>query len=130
MDIKIDKPPNKNEGGVLALLWRKILLENNFMPAMGMLINRYLRSYDTTDGRVSNMKKKNRSTLITNITARDMSFKVFLDLVFNFLKAKRLDITIKITHNSGKSSVHSVTVEGGNFNNDDTEEEGEDNVGS
>lgn len=111
MSININKPPNKNESGVLTVLWRKILVENNLMPAMGLFVDRYLKKYDSTGSRVSNAKKKNRSTLITNISAPEMSFKCFIDLLFNFLRCKRLDISIKITHENGKTSIHSVSVD-------------------
>lgn len=110
-DVNINKPPNKNESGILTVLWRKILTENNLMPAIGMFINRYIKQYDSSLSKVSNVKKKNRSTLITNITAPEMSFKCFIDLVFNFLRARRLDISIKITHENGKTSTHFVSVD-------------------
>lgn len=114
-DINFNKPPNKNESGVLAYLWRKILLENNLMPSLGMLISRYIKEQDITAGRVSNLKKKNKTTLVNNIGAQEMTFKTFLDLIFNFLKVRRLDISIKLTYHNDKTSEHSVSIDGSNF---------------
>lgn len=111
MDININKPPNKNESGVLAALWRKILIENNFMPALGMLVSRYLKDQEAKEGRVKNLRKKNRSTVVNNIAATEMTFKTFLDLIFNLLKVKRCDISIKLTYHNGNTSTHSVSVD-------------------
>lgn len=109
-DYKLDKPVSKNESGILAKLWRKILIDNNFLPALDLLVKRYIERNDILAGRVTNFKKKNKSTITTNITAPEMTFKTFLDLVFNLLRAKRLDISIKVTFHSGKETVHSVSI--------------------
>ena len=66
MDTKFDKSVSNNESGVLAKLWRKIISENNLLPQIGMLINKYLDE-DETNQRVQAYKKKNRSTLTENI---------------------------------------------------------------
>ena len=95
MDTKFDKSVTNNESGVLAKLWRKIISENNLLPQIGMLINKYLDE-DETNQRVQAYKKKNRSTLTENIFASEMSIKVFLYLIFKVLRAKKIDISIKV----------------------------------
>lgn len=122
-DFDLNKPPNKNESGVLALLWRKILKENNFMPALGMLVNRYMREQDQAALKQPTLKKKNRATLITNITAPEMTIKTFFDLVFRFIKAKKITITVKVTYNNDDTSVHSISVDGSNFQHEHEENE-------
>lgn len=109
-------PPSRKVSGVLVVLWRKILLENRLNRALTPLIARYLN--DTN--RVGNSKRKNKATLKANIFATDMTFKTFIDLVFNLLKATRLDISIKVTFVNGKSSTHSVSIDARNV------QEGED----
>lgn len=123
-DYKLDKPVSSNESGVLAKLWRKILKENNFMPALDLLVKRYLDTNDILKGRNKNHKNKTRSTIIANIAATEMTFKTFLDLVFNLLRAKRLDISIKVTMQSGKTSTHSISL-----TNDDMAKLPEDDTG-
>lgn len=109
-DLKFDKQISNNESGVLAKLWRKILIENNLENALPLLINMYIKNNDETDGRSLTVKKKNKSTLTSNITATDMTFKTFLDLVFRLLKVTKIDISVKLTFSNGRETTHSVSA--------------------
>lgn len=111
-DIDLDKPHSQNEAGVLTMLWRRILKDNRLTPPsrLNPFIDRYLETNDPTEGRVANLKKKNKATIIKNITAPEMTFKTFLDLVFNFLGVVKIDLSIKIHFPNGDNSVHTVTV--------------------
>lgn len=106
---------SNTESGVLAKIWRKILIERRITPSLGLLIDRYLQDQHLNeDNLAKNVKKKNRSTLISNITAKEMTIKTFLDLLRNLLKVKRLVIHIEITTAGGETSVHSLSVTGEN----------------
>lgn len=117
MDTKFDKPVSSNEPGVLARLWRKIITENNLKHNLNMLIDRYLET-TAINQRVKNLKRKNRSTLIDNITASEMSIKTFLYLIFRVLRAKKLEISIKVTFPNDKESIHGVSIDGSYYNDD------------
>jgi hypothetical protein len=110
-DIKFDQV-SRSEGGTLAKLWRKILEENNYLPAIPFLVNRYIRTTNEMSNRVTDVKRKTKSTLIANITATDMTFKTFTDLLFNFLRVKRIEITVKVTLPNDTVREHSITVKG------------------
>lgn len=125
MDYKLDKPVSNNESGVLAKLWRKIITENNYLPALDLLVRRYMEENDIAAGRIKNVKRKTKTTVVSNITATEMTFKTFLDLVFNLLKAKRLDISIKVTLHSGKESIHSISIQNVDISKVDKSEEEE-----
>lgn len=73
-------------------------------------MDRYLKVQDQEVGSIPGVKKKNKSTLIANVTASEMTMKTFVDLVFRFLRARSLTISIKVTFHNGKESVHSVSV--------------------
>lgn len=118
MDAKFDKPVSSNEPGVLARLWRKIITENNLTHNLNMLINRYLEN-SSINQRVKNLKRKNRSTLIDNITASEMSIKTFLYLIFRLLRAKKLDISIKVTFPNGRESIHGISIDGSYYNDNE-----------
>lgn len=109
-DFKFDKPIDNNESGILAKFWRKIVLENNYEPSLGLLVKRYIDTNDFLAGRIENHRKKTKSTIMSNICASGMTFKTFLDLVFNLLRAKKLDISIKLTMASGRESIHSLSI--------------------
>lgn len=109
-DFKFDKPIDNNESGILARFWRKIVLENNYEPSLGLLVKRYIDTNDFLAGRIENHRKKTKSTIMSNICASGMTFKTFLDLVFNLLRAKKLDISIKLTTHSGRESIHSISI--------------------
>jgi len=97
------------EGGVLAALFRKVMIENNLTKAKDYLIQRYVDK--TKSGSSSkNIERKTKSSLIKYITAEDMSWKTFLSLMFDFIGAVKLDITVKVTFPNGNSSVHTTTV--------------------
>jgi len=106
----LTEPTSNTGSGVLAKLWRKILIDNGYLPALGVLMDRYLKVQDQEVGSIPGVKKKNKSTLIANVTASEMTMKTFVDLVFRFLRARSLTISIKVTFHNGKESVHSVSV--------------------
>lgn len=110
---KLSEPTSKTESGVLAKLWRSILRENGYAPALGPLVERYLTSQEEMTKRIPSLKKKNKSTLVSNITSTEMTIKTFLDLVFNLLRVRKLDISVKLTFHNGKETVHSVSVKYG-----------------
>ena len=101
------KPISTKEGGVLASLFRKIVIENNLINSLDYLIDRYVTE---TGSKSKNIKRKNRSSLIKYISANDMTWKTFLTLVFDFLGAIKLEFTIKVTFPNKHESVHKVTL--------------------
>lgn len=119
-NIVFEEKVSNTESGVLACLWRKILTERKIIPSLGLLIDRYLQDQQLNEENSSNnIKKKNRSTLISNITAKEMTIKTFLDLIINLIKVKKLVIHIEITTIGGETSVHSLSVAGEKTSTDD-----------
>lgn len=109
-DIKFNKPISKNESGVLAALWRNIIKTNNLAHALDYLVLKYVsRSANKSSG--ENIRLKNKSTLLANITSPEMSIKVFFDLLFNYLCVKKVSFTVKLTFINGDESVHTVNVD-------------------
>lgn len=131
-DIKLDtKPVNKDHTGVLASLWRKVILENKLSTYLGIMVNNYLSKSKALDSKSDAIKRKNKTTLVENITASKMTFKTFVDLLFNVVGCIKLDISIKVYFKGGKTSVHTVTlthVE--NTDDEETEDEGKDTPSS
>lgn len=108
MSIEVDfsKKTSTTETGILAKLWRKILVESRIMAGITFFVNRYLAKTKTD----SNMlKKKNRSTLLTDISATEMSWKSFVDLLYNFLEVKEVEFIVKIQWDS-RETIHSIKV--------------------
>lgn len=108
--IKLSDINNRTEGSVLATLWRNVLTETNMLPALDYFVDRYVNNSKGMESRVKAVKRKTKSTMMKNVTANDMTWKTFLDLMFNFLKVKRIIISIKLTHAGGNETIHSVTV--------------------
>jgi hypothetical protein len=112
------KPTNTPQGA-LAKLWRNIIKENNLQHSLSYLLTRYIAK---NTGESKNLKRKTRSTLENDITAKEMTWKKFTHLVFHYLGAVRLDVTIKLTFANGSSSVHSIGIKSSaNVDNDDIE---------
>ena len=101
---KVDNTP----GGVLTHLWRKIMVEDGLIPYIDKLTDKYVRNQELSN--VSSVKRKNKSTLKMNMTAKSMSFKTFMDLVFNFLPVKAVSFTVKLTYSNGDSTEHQLNI--------------------
>jgi hypothetical protein len=108
--IKLTDINNRTEGSVLATLWRNVLKETNMLPALDYFVDRYVNNTKGMESRVKAVKRKTKSTMMKNVTTNDMTWKTFLDLMFNFLKVKKITITIKLTHANGDDTIHSVVV--------------------
>lgn len=119
-NIDFNTPPSTNESGILTRLWRKIIKDNNLTSYLPMLVDQYVNETHMLDDQDTNkakdpatkaLKRKSKSTMINNITANEMTFKTFMDLVFNLLKVKRITLSVKITFNNGDENVHSVVID-------------------
>lgn len=116
-EVKFTKETAQTESGILAKLWRNILRETGILPGITFFINQYLERNKTTSATI---KKKNRSTLITDITATQMSWKTFTNLLFSLLNVKKIEFIVKITWPT-RETAHSVTVLPSNIEEDPIE---------
>lgn len=114
-EVNFNNKPANTESGILAMLWRKILIESGILPGITFLINRYLARTKTESDTI---KKKNRSTLISDITATQMSWKTFTDLLFSLLNVKKVEFIVKV-HWETRVTTHSATVLPSSVNNED-----------
>ena len=78
------------------------------MNYVNILIDRYITRASANS--VSAAKRRTKNTLKTNLTSPEMTFKVFVDLIFFYLQARKMSITIKLTYANGDESVHSIDV--------------------
>lgn len=109
-------PISNNEGGVIVRLWRKILYETNLINNIHNLILVYQMKNNKND-QMKVRKRKTKSSLIKNIWAPEMTWKTFIYLLENFLNVRKIDISIKLTHDNGEESIHSVTINNVKENN-------------
>lgn len=124
-EIKLSESFANTEGGVLAKLWNKILKYHNLTScnALDLLIRRYLNTTNAMNNRVQVVRRKNRSTLISNIGAEEMTIKIFFDLIFNLLNVKFVTFNIELTFPNGDKSSHSIIVNNGIVTKTENEEE-------
>jgi len=108
--MDFDYETTQTEGGLLAKLWRTILVGTNFIRTRDQLVNEYVRKTDMLKGRVKQVSRKTKSTLTKNVNANEMTWKVFIDLLFNFITVKKIDISIKLTMSNGKETLHSLSI--------------------
>jgi len=113
--IKFDPLDNNREGSILVKLWRNILKETNLINAIEYLVDRYTNKSNAS---IKMVKKKTKSSLIKNVSATDMTWKTFVDLIFNVLNVKKMTISVKLQYPNGKESIHSVVVEDKNIKHD------------
>lgn len=117
MDNKIKSSQSSNvEGAVLSNLWKKVLAETNLVNALDFLITKYV---DQSNHSMKVQKRRTKSSLTKNIYSDDMTWKTFVDLMFNFLKIKRIELVIKLHHPNNDVTMHSITFKPDNNANKD-----------
>jgi len=110
-DLSSKKITGNNEGATLAKLWLKVLEESNLIHAVGPLIDRYVNKSNS----MKSVKRKTKSSLIKNIHSKDMTWKIFLDLMFNFINVKKIDFSVKITFANGDTRVVNLPIDHNNL---------------
>jgi hypothetical protein len=106
--------PDNNEGGILSLIWRNILKEKGYLNSA--ILHRLLSNYVTNSTKLANSvngmkvasseKGRAKSTVIANVVATSMTIKTWMDLIFSFLGAKEMIITVTIKDASGVVTTH------------------------
>lgn len=118
--LDFDLPPSETATGALAKLWRRYLTDNGFVGIMPMLIEEYLKR--SKESEIKPIKHKNKSTMLGNVNAREMSIKTLFDLIFNLTNAKEMDLSIKVTLANGKVTNHTVKVMAENLSKKENQE--------
>jgi len=95
------KKPSNLEDGMLTKLFRKILFDTGIVNNIGTYINSYVRSGG----------KKSKSQINKIILDEGMSWKSFIFLIFDVLRITKLDIKIKLHHESGEVTEHTMEFE-------------------
>lgn len=103
--IKLEEITTSQEGTILTKLWRNILHDTNYINNLEYLVNRYVNK---TKSSVKMVNRRTKSSLIKNMTAKDMSWKTFVDLIFNVLDIKFMTVSIKLDYADGSSTVHHI----------------------
>lgn len=103
--IKLEEITTAAEGTILSRLWRNILHDTHYINNLKYLVDRYVNKSKSS---VNMVNRRTKSSLIKNLTAQDMSWKTFIDLIFNVLDVKFITISIKLDYADGTSSIHNV----------------------
>lgn len=111
--------PVRGIGGVLAGLWRNILID---LPVKPMQFEVFLNDFvehakrSVPESRVS--KHFTRGNLRREFSKPTMTFKVFIKAM-RFLKIKHITINVELKHSNGKRTIHQTAVDLGNTSLDD-----------
>jgi len=112
MGIPNKGPHNNAEGALLSKLWDNILKETHLDNALDVLVTRYANKSNSMKA----MKLKTKSSILKDATSDNMSWKVFVHLLFHLLNVKKFEISIKITHANNDVTIHSVPAINGRIN--------------
>jgi hypothetical protein len=119
-------------GGILASLWRQVLLDVNMKPPrFEILLDDFINNAKRgiPEDRVS--RHFTRGNLRRELEKETMTFKVFMKGM-KFLKIVKINFAVELEHQSGRKTVHSRVVDLGNaqilkeFMSDDKEKENDD----
>ena len=97
------KNVSNDPGGILASLWRSILIKDKFLPVVNFLIAEYARKN-------KGKKVKNPSTVMGLVTAPSMTWKSFIFLLTKILPVKNITITIELEYLSNKKGIHTISI--------------------
>ena len=111
---------SRKQGSVLSVLWRKIVTENHMQNNILHMIDLYAKN---SAGSMKMQKRKTKSSLTKNIIAEDMTWNIFTDLMFNFLKIRKIRLDITLQFHSGNESMHHVVFDNGIMELEDDDEE-------
>ena len=112
LEDKISKDVSNNTmGGVLARLFRKTLFELGFNPIrFSKQLDNYISHTNKLASTSKYIRRETRSHVLRKLTNEELTWKVFMTGMFQFLNVKRMKVTIKLTHVNGKETEHSVSI--------------------
>ena len=99
----LKKNVSGDPGGILAALWRSILIKDKFLPVISYLIDMYAKNN-------KGKKIKNPSTVLKLVTAPSMTWKSFIFLISKILPVKKVTITIELEYLNNKKGVHTIDI--------------------
>ena len=106
------KNPNKTEGSILTNIWRGLLKELDLVSVSKIyrLIDVYMTRHKANDKGSISIRSKNRTSITNDMSADAITWKTFLNLIFNVLRVKKMDITITIHHENKTTTTYSTTI--------------------
>lgn len=94
------------EGGIIAMLFRKILLDLNLTQQISFLAREAEKATNKLDSEVN--KVKSRTQFINQATSKSMTFKIFVRLLRFLVGVTKIRLTIELERANGKRSTHST----------------------
>jgi len=103
IEESLKKNVSGDPGGMLAALWRSILIRDKFLPVISYLIEIYAKKN-------KGKKAKNPSTVLNLVTATSMTWKSFIFLITKILPVKKITFTIELEYLANKKGVHTISI--------------------
>ena len=91
------------ENEILAELWKKIVDELELTKALPTLVKRAVTGSKST--RYRSISDYNR-----NISAKEISFKTFVSLLFDLLRVKQIKFKVELLHHNGTVREHEIKI--------------------
>jgi len=91
----------KNEGGLLAKLWRMVVFENDYQHLLKFLLDRYK----------ANGGEKSRTSVLQMFEAGKLTWKSLFFLLTKILPIKEATFCIKIKHLDGEVTEHCIKLD-------------------
>lgn len=99
-------PIANSPDGVMAGLFRKIVIEDKLAPRVENLVASYADRTETTRAG----KSKSRNNLLTHINNSKMTFKIFIMLLQKVFKVEKVEISITLFYPKEKVTNHTETL--------------------
>ena len=106
-DNIVNLPVSSDVDGMLSLLLRKIIIENNLSSQIERRIDIYSVSPNRGGG-----KKKSKSAMRELISKDRMTIKSFYEVLDEIIRPKRARLSVEIEFENGSKGVHTITIIG------------------
>ena len=103
-------PTANTPHGILAKLWRTIVIDTGNLRNLSTNISNYRNQRVGQLANSKTIENRTDSQLRSEVNKTELTWNSFIFLVFKILNARRITITISITHANGKTSDTSITT--------------------
>lgn len=100
------KPVERSDKGILAYLWRDLVVNGNYDTVMHTLINKYVEDKNRDNKQSSNFKTNKTvtsSSIISLVNSESMTIKTFVMLVTELLKGSELKLYATVKTRDGNT---------------------------
>lgn len=97
---------NNKDSALLSKLFRNIIKDRSMLFQMETKVDEYILNAHKDDIRV--VKSLTKTQINNKILDEEMTWKNFIDLIFNVLRFRKLRLVVELTDQKGNTTMHEI----------------------